>query len=696
MLLEVRNLKKYYRLEKKEKFYALDGVNIGFEKGEFVSIIGPSGCGKSTLLNIISGMDIPSEGELIIEGKSTKRYKNEDWDLYRRNNIGYIFQNFNLIEHLTALENVEIVMNLIGLSRKDRLARSKELLKRVGLEKYATHRPSELSGGQQQRVAIARALANDPDILLADEPTGALDKKTGIAIMELLKEVGKDKLVIMVTHNPQLAKTYSTRIVTMLDGKIEGEEIINNAANIDKKATLKKKKSKLPYIETLKLSLRNIKKKKARVIITSLAGSVGVIGIALVLGLGNGANKYIDTQINKFASSNVITVTHTMLDEVGQVTYSDDAADFTAIEANEQFVSIRPTIGIDNISTIYIEDKSVSGTLQALADKDNRSHLTDNYRGELPNGIDNEVLINEAFADSLMDALGLSKDTTEYADLIGKKITIKILEGQLFNPIEFEFTIVGVSRELNIMMEYIYFDYNQVQELLTNTKLSGEVIARTGTSLIDFASDYSYEMTIKDASKNLEVSEWIKDIANGGVGDRSLHFSDEVVTGNSANSLPILFKQVISQLILIAQIVMIAFISVAFVVSAILTAIVLYSSVLERKVEIGVLKAVGCKNRDVIRVFESEAILTGFFSGVLGLVIAFIAQPIANYFVSSNFGINNIVQIPLWTLPFTETVVPLASIVILIGMSVLVSAVAGYFPSRKATKMQVIDALRDE
>ena len=191
MLLSLNNLSKEYTIEKKKSFSALSGVNLNFEKGEFVSILGPSGCGKSTLLNIIAGLDQPTSGDLIIEGKSTKKYKKKNWDLYRKNNIGFVFQSFNLIEHLSALENVEIVMNLIGLSKKNRIERAKSLLKQVGLEKHMDHKPGELSGGQKQRVAIARALANDPDIILADEPTGALDKKTGIQIMQLIKEVAQ-------------------------------------------------------------------------------------------------------------------------------------------------------------------------------------------------------------------------------------------------------------------------------------------------------------------------------------------------------------------------------------------------------------------------------------------------------------------------------------------------------------------------
>ncbi len=290
-MLELKDIIKMYVVGEKTQ-QVLKGINIKFRKNEFTSILGASGSGKTTLLNIIGGLDKYDSGELIIEGVSTKRYDDSNWDSYRNYRIGFIFQSYNLIAHQTILSNVEIALTLSGVSKKERRKRAKEALTKVGLKEHLHKKPNQLSGGQMQRVAIARALVNNPDIILADEPTGALDSETSIQIMELLKEIAKDKLVIMVTHNPTLAKTYSTRIIELKDGVIIDD---TNPYDEELKERNSKKvtKTSMSLMTSLGLSFNNLLTKKGRTILTAFAGSIGIIGIALILSLSNGVNKYV-------------------------------------------------------------------------------------------------------------------------------------------------------------------------------------------------------------------------------------------------------------------------------------------------------------------------------------------------------------------------------------------------------------------
>lgn len=288
---------------------ALKGVSLDFLENEFVCVLGPSGCGKTTLLNIIGGLDQYTSGDLIINGTSTKDYRDADWDAYRNHSIGFVFQTYNLIPHQTVLSNVELALTLTGVSKAERTSRAKVVLEQVGLSDQVNKKPNQLSGGQMQRVAIARALVNGPDILLADEPTGSLDSETSIQIMELLKEISKDKLVIMVTHNPDLANKYSTRIVRLLDGLVTSD---SSPAGADEETAAKKSgKKKLPsmsFFTALSLSLNNLLTKKARTFLTAFAGSIGIIGIALIMSLSNGLQLYISRVEEETLSSYPITI----------------------------------------------------------------------------------------------------------------------------------------------------------------------------------------------------------------------------------------------------------------------------------------------------------------------------------------------------------------------------------------------------
>ena len=308
-MLQIQKISKKYKTENMIQT-ALNEISLNFRDNEFVSILGPSGSGKTTLLNIIGGLDRYDSGDLIINGISTKKYKDRDWDSYRNHTIGFVFQIYNLIPHQSVLANVELALTISGISRAERRQRAIDALKKVGLSEHIHKKPSQMSGGQMQRVAIARALVNDPDILLADEPTGALDTETSIQVMNLLKEVAKDRLVVMVTHNPELADEYSTRIVKLRDGRIIDD---SNPYNIDETLIEEPKhknmgKSSMSLLTSLSLSFNNLKTKKGRTLLTAFTGSIGIIGIALILAFSNGVNTYISDIQKDTMTSYPITI----------------------------------------------------------------------------------------------------------------------------------------------------------------------------------------------------------------------------------------------------------------------------------------------------------------------------------------------------------------------------------------------------
>lgn len=313
-MLELKKITKLYP----SGVEALKGIDIKFRKSEFVSILGQSGCGKTTLLNIIGGLDRYTSGDLIINGKSTKEFKDKEWDAYRNYSIGFVFQSYNLIPHQSVLANVELALTLSGVSKSERKKKAIKALEDVGLKEQINKRPSELSGGQMQRVAIARALVNDPDIILADEPTGALDTKTSVQIMEILKQISKNKLIIMVTHNPELAEKYSSRIIKVLDGVVTDDSNPYDGEK-EEKLSAKNGKTSMSFFTALSLSLNNLMTKKGRTLLTSFAGSIGIIGIALILSLSNGVQSYINKVEEDTLSSYPITIQESSIDISGML-----------------------------------------------------------------------------------------------------------------------------------------------------------------------------------------------------------------------------------------------------------------------------------------------------------------------------------------------------------------------------------------
>ena len=351
-MLRLENIKKDY-ITGDSKVEALKGITLQFRKSEFVSILGQSGCGKTTLLNIIGGLDRYTSGDLVINGKSTKEFKDKDWDSYRNHSVGFVFQTYNLIPHQTILSNVELALTLSGVSKSDRRKKAIKALEDVGLGEQIHKKPNQLSGGQMQRVAIARALVNDPEIILADEPTGALDTKTSVQIMEILKKISKDRLIIMVTHNPELAEKYSSRIIRILDGKITDDSNPYTVENEEKEDRTTKANSKvsMSFFTALSLSLNNLMTKKGRTFLTAFAGSIGIIGIALILSLSSGMQTYINRVEEDTLSSYPITVQDETIDMTSMMTSLMGEEEDTAHEDEKVYSKNTVTDMLSTIST---------------------------------------------------------------------------------------------------------------------------------------------------------------------------------------------------------------------------------------------------------------------------------------------------------------------------------------------------------
>ena len=412
-MLKLKNIKKTY-VSGDEKVEALKGINIEFRESEFVSILGQSGCGKTTLLNIIGGLDRYTSGDLIINGKSTKDFKDRDWDAYRNYSVGFVFQSYNLIGHQTVLSNVELALTISGVSRKERKQRAIKALKEVGLKEQIHKKPNQLSGGQMQRVAIARALVNNPDIILADEPTGALDTKTSVQVMEILKKISKDKLIIMVTHNPELAEKYSSRIIRILDGKITDDSDPIEHQKEEKNEDTKKRRTSMKFLTALRLSLNNLMTKKGRTILTSFAGSIGIIGIALILAISTGVQNYINKVEEDTLSSYPITIEESTVD-MSSLMQSMSGENTDNTENKEEGKAYSADIMNDMITTL--SNKKQSNNLKELKkyldDGDNEITKNSNsikygydlninlYRANKDNGI---VRVNPS---TVMNAFGM-------------------------------------------------------------------------------------------------------------------------------------------------------------------------------------------------------------------------------------------------------------------------------------------------
>lgn len=523
-MLELKKITKIYEVAG-EKQKALDEISISFRKNEFVSILGQSGSGKTTMLNIIGGLDDYTSGDLIINNISTKEYKDRDWDTYRNHRVGFVFQSYNLIPHQTALQNVELALTLSGVGKEERRKKAKQVLKKVGLENHMNKKPNQMSGGQMQRIAIARALINDPDILLADEPTGALDSETSIQIMELLKEIAKDKLVIMVTHNPDLAYEYSTRIVKLLDGQIiDDSNPFDKDEKEEKNTRRKSKKTSMNFKTALSLSLNNLLTKKGRTLLTAFAGSIGIIGIALILSLSHGINKYIEKTEQETLGQYPLTIEKQSVDMSSMLStfmgngdneeYDDDLVHQRNI-MGDMFESISNDVQENNLKELkeYFE-----------SDKSNiKDYVTEiSYSYNIPLNIykNDTTKVTRVNPTTVMDALGMNASgvSSVYSSYMSNyDVFNKMMDNEDFNKQQYNLVAGDWPKEYNEAV-IILTENNEISDytlyslgILAQDDLKQQFINMTSGKEVSFEKNtYTYDDLLKLSFKIVPTTDYYK------------------------------------------------------------------------------------------------------------------------------------------------------------------------------------------
>ena len=781
-MLQLKEIKKSYKTGDFIQ-HALKGIDVQFRENEFVAILGPSGSGKTTMLNIIGGLDRYDSGDLIINGKSTKEFKDQDWDAYRNNFIGFVFQSYNLINHISVLENVEMGMTLSGLNSKKRKKKALELLDKVGLKDHAHKKPNQLSGGQMQRVAIARALANNPKIIMADEPTGALDTKTSIQIMNLIKEIAKDRLVIMVTHNPELANNYASRIIEFKDGNlvndsnpIKEDEVIKNDIKI--------KRTSMNFLTALNLSFNNIITKWGRTLITAFASSIGIIGIALILSLSNG----FDIQIDEFEANTLSSLPIGITPQVANVESSRiDANKNSKKEDKEKgkypdidymipydaSVNLKTHINkIDKEYIDYIENidqdlvsaisyyrmtninllADVNGKKQSISSSSinmsalpknlgKNTYIKDNYdllAGKFSENKNEVVLVLDSknrIDTTLLDALGIDSKVKKvsYNELIGKEF--KIVKNN-----DYYINLGNDTYIPNQNYEELYNNENNI-----TIKIVGIIRGKKGNKLanimtvmaenmgMNLVSNIGYEdELISEIVANNENSDIVKSQINndnncvfmGGAPFENINLTKEMaLTMLGANDLPMMVniftkdfdtkndilnyldeynngkdeeEQVIymdyaanvsdltSNIMNAVTYVLIAFSAISLIVSSIMIGIITYISVLERTKEIGILRALGARKKDVTRVFNAETFIIGLTSGLLGIIIARLLLIPANAILLELTDLENVARMN----PYHA--------LLLIIVSLILTLIGGFIPAIVASKKDPVEALRTE
>ena len=488
-MLQLKNIKKNYE-SGEEIVKALKGINIEFRESEFVAILGPSGCGKTTLLNIIGGLDHYTSGDLIIDGISTKKYKDRDWDTYRNHRIGFVFQNYNLITHQSVLSNVELALTLSGVDKKTRRKKAIEVLEKVGLKDQMYKKPNQMSGGQMQRVAIARALVNDPDILLADEPTGALDTKTSIQIMEILKEISKDRLIIMVTHNPNLAEKYATRTINLLDGEITSDSRAYNSKKEIKEKKETGKKTSMSFMTAMNLSLNNLMTKKGRTILTAFAGSIGIIGIALILAISNGVQEYINNVEEETLTSYPLTVQEETV----------EIADFIS--------SMQPSSDTEEHEEGKIYSNDVMSEMMATASASVESNNLDAFKSYIESDDTNIKDYTSAISYSYNLNLQIYKDDNEEIIQVNPNTVLDEL-GMSMNEMQSAFMSTDVFSEMFDSQEMNEQMYDLVAGSWPDEYNEVVLVVDENNEISDFTL---YALGLKDQS---ELSEMYQNIVNG-------------------------------------------------------------------------------------------------------------------------------------------------------------------------------------
>ena len=772
-MLQLKDIVKKYNTGGTE-VEVLKKVNISFRESEFVSILGASGSGKTTLLNIIGGLDKYSSGDMLLMGRSTKEFTDRDWDSYRNGTIGFVFQSYNLIGHLSVIENVKLALSISGESNKENDIKAKKVLEDVGLGDHLYKKPNQLSGGQMQRVAIARALVTNPKVILADEPTGALDSKTSVQIMELIKEISKEKLVIMVTHNPELARKYSDRIVSVKDGEIIEdtkpyfEQEGNNGYEL--------KKTAMAFSSAIKSSFKNLLTKKFRSLMTVVASSIGIISIGLVLAISSGMDKYIQTMQNENLSSMPITISSNQINfGIGEDNNTSDSSEENlvpksrrdvhknlysedALGNGETFIKYIQENAKDYYSAIDFakgykikaltkntqgdivdvkmdgQDNSRGNTIFSVLPEDKNlimnqfeivKSLEQNF--EYPKG--NEVVLftakNNEIDKNVLKALGYSENAkVKYEDVLGKEFSIvdnnnyytkvenrfvpATVDEKMYNAgtkvkivaiakAKDSFTVpqftLGYTKKLqdSLLSKEVSSDIVKEQEkdksknILTNTKMDNEVATEVLSGLganTEPSSILIYPKTFNDRDKIANtISEYNKKVAEKyGAGTEDYN-KYSITYSDMAKQMTSIMSQMINTITLILT----AFAGISLVVSSIMIGILTYVSVVERTKEIGILRAIGARKKDITRIFIAEAGLIGFVSGAVGVIVSLgLALPISKT-IAKALKIDNF-----------SAGLDIKSAVGLILLSVILTLIASVIPSRMAAKKDPVEALRTE
>ena len=772
-MLQLKDIVKKYNTGGTE-VEVLKKVNISFRESEFVSILGASGSGKTTLLNIIGGLDNYTSGDMLLMGRSTKEFTDRDWDSYRNGTIGFVFQSYNLIGHLSVIENVKLALSISGESNKENDIKAKKVLEDVGLGEHLHKKPNQLSGGQMQRVAIARALVTNPKVILADEPTGALDSKTSVQIMELIKEISKEKLVIMVTHNPELARKYSDRIVSVKDGEIieDTKPYIEQEGNNGYEL----KKTAMAFSSAIKSSFKNLLTKKFRSLMTVVASSIGIISIGLVLAISSGMDKYIQTMQNENLSSMPITISSNQINfGIGEDNNTSDSSEENlvpksrrdvhknlysedALGNGETFIKYIQENAKDYYSAIDFakgykikaltkntkgdivdvkmdgQDNSRGNTIFSVLPEDKNlimnqfeivKSLEQNF--EYPKG--NEVVLftakNNEIDKNVLKALGYSENAkVKYEDILGKEFSVvdnnnyytKIenrfvpatVDEKMYNAgtkvkivaiakAKDSFTVpqftLGYTKELqdSLLSKEASSEIVKEQEkdksknILTNTKMDNEVATEVLSGLganTEPSSILIYPKTFNDRDKIANtISEYNKKVAEKyGAGTEDYN-KYSITYSDMAKQMTSIMSQMINTITLILT----AFAGISLVVSSIMIGILTYVSVVERTKEIGILRAIGARKKDITRIFIAEAGLIGFVSGAVGVIVSLglslpISKTIAKALKIDNFSAG----------------LDIKSAVGLILLSVILTLIASVIPSRMAAKKDPVEALRTE
>jgi len=781
-MLKLTNISKDYMVGETPT-HALIDINLEFRQNEFVSVLGPSGCGKTTLLNIIGGLDHYQKGDLLIDGFSTKEFVDSEWDAYRNSTIGFVFQNYNLISHLSVLDNVEIALTLSGVSRSERLVRARKVLKDVGLEDQIYKRPNQLSGGQMQRVAIARALVNNPRILLADEPTGALDSKTSIPVLDLLKKISEDRLVIMVTHNVELAEMFSDRIIKLLDGEVvEDSSVFIEEVKSSRPTKLKNKKISMSFLTALKSSFKNLVSKKTRTIITAVAGSIGIIGIALVLAISYGMTSYVNSMQSDTLSgfpltiNRTVNITNDMLsrpaNELNNITdgnastsdfptdgilYSYDSAANSSAHTNlisqdyldylsELDTSLYNSISYSHGIALNVISQTSSGGYILVDDGSSSSaysmYFSNNYISEIPNSPDfiltqydllgenshypttqNEIVLivdkQNRIDIGLLDAFGINV-STEFTldDFIGMSFSVidnndfYTQNGSVFaasNDYEamtqsantITITIVGVMRvkesaSSELLSTGIGYTTMLTDQALANAQASDIVAAQLASPSINVLTGLAFNQlvtyqsvmqviggdTLPTGIQIYPVSFESKDAIKSYLDayNTDLNGTDQIIYSDLAETISGTISTLISTITLILS----AFAAISLIVSSIMIGIITYVSVVERTKEIGILRSIGARKKDISRIFNAETIIIGFTAGAIGILLSLILIIPINFFISRALGMNNFASLPIYYA------------LGLIGVSMVLTFVAGLIPSKIAAHKDPVEALRTE